>query len=135
MSIWAGLIVARVMFLADSPVATGAEADRLLAAAPGPRVELAEVLGQALLSQGIAVPREDVRLGKWLSARPTEVPVNLKTRGLVVALADGRLGLTAGRGAVIESRGAGLSVVQAPEPGRYVAAYVTPGITVLGGGL
>jgi hypothetical protein len=50
-----------------------------------------------------------------------------------VGLADGRLGLTIGRGRVIESHGDGLTVVISPEPGRYVEAFTVPGVLTLAG--
>jgi hypothetical protein len=134
MSVWAGLIVSRVLQLADTTLPSGLDVDRLLAATVGPRMELAEPLAQALLAQGLVLPRTDEKLGKYLSARPTALPVNLNTRGLVVVLDDGRLGYTAGDGKVVESFGAGLSVVLKPERGRYLSAHIIPGVTVLGGG-
>lgn len=133
MTIWAGLIVSRVLHLADSLVPTGKDADRLLAATVGPRLELAEPLAQAAAVHGVEIPRGDDHLRLFLAARNAAAPVDLKLRGLVVRIADGRLGLTVGRGRVIESRGTGLSVVLAPEPGRYGEAFAVPGIQTLGG--
>lgn len=135
MSVWAGLIVQRVMALADAAVTTGVELDGILAAVETPRLEVAETLSQALAMNDIAVPDTDVALGKYLAARPvTKVPVNLNTRGLVLDLGDGRLGMSSGVGTAVESYGEGLCVIGAPEAGRYVAAFIIPGVTVLGGG-
>jgi hypothetical protein len=133
MTIWAGLIVSRVLRLADSLVPTGAEADRLLGLTAGPRLELAEPLALAAAVHGIEIPRSDDNLRMFLAARNATAPVDLNVRGLVVRLADGRLGLTVGRGRVIESRGAGLSVIITPEPGRYLEAFAVPGVQLLGG--
>ena len=41
--------------------------------------------------------------------------------------------MTVGRGRVVESRGAGLSVIITPEPGRYLEAFAVPGVQLLGG--
>jgi hypothetical protein len=133
MTVWAGLIVSRVLHLADSLVPTGRDADKMLTATVGPRLELAEPLAQAAAMQGIEIPRSDEHLRLFLAARNAAAPVDLTRRGLVVRITDGRLGLTVGRGRVIESRGAGLSVVIAPEPGRYGEAFAVPGIQTLGG--
>ena len=133
MSVWAGLIVSRVLRLADSLLPTGADADALLAQAVGPRLELAEPLSQAAAVHGVEIPRSDDHLRLFLAARNAAAPVDLKLRGLIVRTSDGRLGLTVGRGRVIESRGAGLSVVIAPEYGRYREAFAVPGVQLLGG--
>ena len=132
-TIWAGLIVSRVLHLADSLMPTGVETDRLLAAAVGPRLELAEPLAQAAAVQGIEIPRTDEHLRLFLAVRNTATATDLSVRGLVVRLVDGRLGLTVGRGRVVESHGAGLSVVITPEPGRYAEAFAVPGVQLLGG--
>lgn len=133
MTIWAGLIVSRVLRLADSLVPTGRDADDMLAATVGPRLELAEPLAMAASANGIEIPRTDENLRLFLAVRNMATPVNLDVRGLVLRLADGRLGLTIGRGRVIESRGAGLSVVVVPEPGRYAEAFGVPGVQTMGG--
>jgi hypothetical protein len=133
MTIWAGLIVSRVLHMADSLVPTGADADKMIAATVGPRLELAEPLAQAAAVHGVEIPRSDDHLRLFLAARNAATPIDLKVRGLVVRTVDGRLGLTVGRGRVIESRGAGLSVVIAPEYGRYREAFTVPGVQLLGG--
>ena len=133
MSVWAGLIVSRVLRLADSLLPTGADADALLAQAVGPRLELAEPLSQAAAVHGVEIPRSDDHLRLFLAARNAAAPVDLKLRGLIVRTPDGRLGLTVGRGRVIESSGAGLSVVIAPEYGRYHEAFAVPGVQIIGG--
>lgn len=133
MTVWAGLIVSRVLHLADTLVPAGADADALLAATPGPRLEVAEALGQAASAQGVQIPFVDDHLRMFLAARNTGTPVDLEARGLVVGTADGRLGLTVGRGRVVESHGSGLTVVISPEPGRYVEAFTVPGLALLGG--
>src|SRR6478735_152092 len=111
MSVWAGLIVSRVLRLADSLLPTGAECDGLLLGADGPRLELAEPLALAAAAQGIEIPRNDDHLRLFLAVRNTAATLDLNVRGLVVATADGRLGLTVGRGRVVESYGAGLTVI------------------------
>jgi len=133
MGVWAGLIVSRVLRLADSLLPTGADCDALMAGADGPRVELAEPLGLAASVHGIEVPRTDEHLRLFLAVRNTAAAVDLNVRGLVVATADKRLGLTAGRGRVVESYGAGLTVIITPEPGRYAEAFQVPGVQTLGG--
>jgi len=133
MSVWAGLIVSRVLRLADSLLPTGADADALLAQAVGPRLELAEPLSQAAAVHGLEIPRSDDHLRLFLAARNAAAPVDLKLRGLIVRTSDGRLGLTVGRGRVIESIGPGLSVVIAPEYGRYHEAFAVPGVQIIGG--
>jgi len=133
MTVWAGLIVSRVLHLAESLLPTGADNDAMLAATPGPRLELAEPLALAASGYGIQVPRTDGQLRVFLAARNTGTPVDLAVRGLVVGTADGRLGLTVGRGRVVESHGAGLGVVISPEPGRYVEAFTVPGVMTLTG--
>lgn len=125
--------MSRVLRLADSLVPTGREADLMLAATPGPRLELAEPLAQAAAAHGIEIPRSDENLRLFLAVRNAATKIDLNTRGLVVRLADNRLGMTVGRGRVVESRGAGLSVVIAPEPGRYLEAFAVPGVQLLGG--
>jgi hypothetical protein len=133
MSVWAGLIVSRVLRLADSLLPTGAECDGLLGQADGPRVELAEPLALAASVHGIEIPRNDDHLRLFLAVRNAAAPVDLNVRGMVVALPDRRLGLTVGRGRVVESYGAGLTVVIDPGPGRYVEAFAVPGVQLLGG--
>lgn len=133
MTVWAGLIVSRVLRMAESLVPSGAAADALLAATTGPRLELAEPLAQAAAAQALSVPDTDDHLRVFLAARNAAVPVRLDIRGLVVGLPDGRLGLTVGRGRVIESYGSGLTVVTVPEPGRYVEAFAVPGVLTLAG--
>jgi hypothetical protein len=133
MTIWAGLIVSRVLRLADSLVPTGRDADKMLTATVGPRLELAEPLAQAAGVHGIEIPRSDENLRLFLAVRNAAAPVDLNVRGLVVRLADNRLGLTVGRGRVVESRGSGLSVIIIPEPGRYLEAFAVPGVQLLGG--
>jgi len=133
MTVWAGLIVSRVLHLADALVPTGKDADALVAATVGPRLELAEPLAQAAAMHGVEIPRTDDHLRLFLAARNAAAPVDLKLRGLVVRTVDGRLGLTVGRGRVIESHGAGLSVVIAPEYGRYGEAFAVPGVQLIGG--
>ena len=133
MTVWAGLIVSRVLRLADSLIPSGPECDALLAQADGPRLELAEPLALAAAANGIEVPRTDDHLRMFLAVRNTATTVDLQARGLVVALADGRLGLTAGRGRVVESYGAGLAVLIDPGAARYVEAFKVPGVQSLGG--
>lgn len=133
MTIWAGLIVSRVLRLADSLVQNGRAADDMLRGTIGPRLELAEPLSHAAAMQGIEIPRTDENLRLFLAVRNTAAPLDLNMRGLVLRLVDGRLGLSIGKGRVIESRGAGLSVVIAPEPGRYSEAFAVPGVQLLGG--
>lgn len=133
MSVWAGLIVSRVLRLADSLLPTGAELDGMLGQADGPRLELAEPLALAAAAHGIEIPRNDDHLRLFLAVRNTAAPLDLNVRGLVVALPDKRLGLTVGRGRVVESYGAGLTVILAPEPGRYGEAFRVPGVQILGG--
>jgi hypothetical protein len=133
MTVWAGLIVSRVLRLADSLVPSGAECDGLLTQADGPRLELAEPLALAASQHGLEVPRNDDHLRLFLAVRNTATAVDLNVRGLVVATPDGRLGLTVGRGRVVESYGAGLTVVIDPGAGRYTEAFRVPGVQLLGG--
>lgn len=133
MAVWAGLIVSRVLRLADSLLPTGADTDALLGQADGPRLELAEPLALAAAVQGIEIPRTDENLRLFLAVRNTATGVDLAARGLVVRTADNRLGLTVGRGRVVESYGAGLAVVIDPGAGRYVEAFAVPGVQLLGG--
>lgn len=133
MTVWAGLIVSRVLHLADSIAPTGREVDALLAAAAGPRLEVAEALAQAVAAQGLTVPGTDTALRAYLAARVAPSPARTDIRGLVVTLGDGRLGLTIGRGRVVESHGDALTVVTVPEPGRYVEAFTVPGVLTLAG--
>jgi hypothetical protein len=133
MGVWAGLIVSRVLRLADSLLPAGADVDGLLGQADGPRVELAEPLALAAAAHGIEIPRNDDHLRLFLAVRNTAAVVDLNVRGLVVALPDKRLGLTVGRGRVVESYGAGLTVVIDPGPGRYSEAFRVPGVQILGG--
>lgn len=133
MTVWAGLIVSRVLRAADSLLPTGAECDVILGGADGPRIELAEPLALAASAHGIAVPRVDEHLRLFLAVRNTAAVVDLNVRGLVLAMPDGRLGLTVGRGRVVESYGAGLAVILTPEPGRYTEAFKVPGVQLLGG--
>jgi hypothetical protein len=105
----------------------------LLAAGDGPRLELAEPLALAAAAQGIEIPRVDEHLRLFLAVRNTSTTVDLAVRGLVVALGDGRLGLTVGRGRVVESYGDGLTVIIDPGAGRYAEAFKVPGVQLLGG--
>ncbi|QKY78973.1 hypothetical protein Jinkies_25 [Arthrobacter phage Jinkies] len=133
MTVWAGLIVSRVLRLADSLLPTGAECDALLGQADGPRVELAEPLSLAASAQGIEIPRNDEHLRLFLAVRNAAAKVDLNVRGLVVVTPGLRLGLTVGRGRVVESYGAGLTVILTPGPGRYSEAFRVPGVQLLGG--
>ena len=133
MTVWAGLIVSRVLRLADSLLPTGAETDRLLTADDTPRLELAEPLALAAGVHGLEIPGTDAHLRLFLAVRNTAAPVDLMVRGLVVGTIDGRLGLTVGRGRVVESYGAGLAVILTPGAGRYVEAFQVPGVQSLGG--
>jgi hypothetical protein len=125
--------VSRVLRLAESFLPSGADVDGLLGQADGPRVELAEPLALAAAANGIEIPRNDDHLRLFLAVRNTAAVVDLNVRGLIVALPDGRLGLTVGRGRVVESYGAGLTVILSPEPGRYSEAFRVPGVQILGG--
>lgn len=131
--VWAGLIVSRVLRLADSLLPSGAEVDAFLGREVGPRVELAEPLALAASVHGIELPRNDEHLRLFLAVRNTAAAVDLNVRGLVVATADKRLGLTVGRGRVVESYGAGLTVILNPGTGRYAEAFRVPGVQILGG--
>lgn len=130
MSVWAGLIVARVLQHADFILPSGADLDAFLTSHKGPRLDLAEVVSQAAGARSIRLPMSDSALRARVKGRAT--PVDLTVRGLIVGLADGRLGLTAGSGRVVESMGPGLAVVIAPAAGRYVEAFTLPGVSMLG---
>jgi hypothetical protein len=132
MSVWAGLIVSRVLRLAESLSPDGAEVDALIATA-GPRLEVAEPLAAAASVHGIEIPDTDEHLRLFLAVRNTAAKVDLNVRGLIVATADLRLGLTVGRGRVVESYGAGLTVILNPGAGRYAEAFRVPGVQTLGG--
>lgn len=131
--VWAGLIVSRVLRLADSLLPSGVEVDAFLGREVGPRVELAEPLALAASVHGIELPVTDEYLRLFLAVRNTAAVVDLNVRGLVVATADKRLGLTVGRGRVVESYGAGLTVILNPGPNRYAEAFRVPGVQILGG--
>ena len=132
MTIWAGLIVSRVLNQADYIAPDGATVDALLAGA-GPRVEIAELIGQACRAHGLGVPLDDDLLRPYLVSTGRVMLVDLSVRGLILALADGRLALSIGNGRAVESVGQGMGVVARPEPGRYVEAFKLPGVDLLGG--
>lgn len=130
MSVWAGLIVTRVLHHADFVLPTGPDLDALLAGHTGPRLDLAEVVSQAGAAYDVRLPMADGPLRARVKGRA--VPLDLTVRGLIVGLSDGRLGLTVGRGRVVESMGPGLAVVLQPSPSRYVEAFSLPGVSMLG---
>lgn len=130
MSVWAGLIVTRVLHHADFILPTGADLDVMVKAHEGPRLDLAEVVSQAGAAYEVLLPMADSTLRARIKGRP--VPVDLAVRGLVVALPDGRLGLTIGGGRVVETMGPSLAVVLHPEADRYAEAFTLPGVSMLG---
>lgn len=130
MSVWAGLIVTRVLYHADYLLPSGADLDALLAGHVGPRLDLAEVVSQAAAIHEIPLPMADATLRARVKGRAA--PVDLSVRGLIVGLSDGRLGLTVGSGRVVESMGPGLAVVIRPAADRYVEAFTLPGVSMLG---
>lgn len=130
MSVWAGLIVSRVLQHADFILPSGPDLDNLVKAHSGPRLDLAEVVAQAAGTYSVSLPMADPTLRARVKGRAT--PVDLSVRGLIVGLADGRLGLTVGGGRVVESMGSGLAVVITPAADRYVEAFTLPGVSMLG---
>ncbi|WP_427017878.1 hypothetical protein ACQCSX_04485 [Pseudarthrobacter sp. P1] len=126
MSAWADGILARVLPLAVSVYETGRQRDMDPAAGQRPVLHVAEAVGIACAAHGIYLPLTDTALAA-VAARDGAPAAAPWGRGAIVVLADGRVGLTAGRGAVIESAGESLAIIRTPEPGRYVAAWQIPG--------
>lgn len=132
MSAWNDAIVTRVAGLVEHRVRTGLEADSYLQAFDGGLLEVAEPLGLVCGTLGISLPLRDSQLAAVLERDAQPAPEGSHLRGLVLLLADGRLALTAGHGEVIESVGENLAYVSEPEQGRYIKAWVIPGVEYWG---
>ena len=131
MGVWGGLLVGPVVALVDSLVQTGAEADELVAALPGPRLHLSEALAASAAGYGLALPGVDDRALQAL--RRYGIPAAELGFGVVGATAAGALALGAGGGRTVESVGDVLGIVAAPEAGRYVELWEIPGAVYLRG--
>lgn len=128
MGVWNELVTARMNTYVVTIHPTGAEADAERAASDGPALEMAEVLSVALSTYGVLMPANDEQMAAVLARDGLPADPALLTRGTVVALASGRLGLACGRGAVIEPAGESLTRITAPEQGRYTAGWFIPGV-------
>ncbi|ALY09871.1 hypothetical protein SEA_ROSIEPOSIE_25 [Arthrobacter phage RosiePosie] len=128
-TLWSWLVLARVSRLVRD-VRSGESADVSHAAAEGLRLDVAEAISHACAPDGWNWPREDARLLVVLARDGRSVPVDSAPYGSVVETASGRLGLRT-NGGLIESHGAALSVVP-KEPGRWVRAWLIPGVSYFG---
>jgi len=128
--IWAWLMIGRVSRLV-SDLREPDHADNTLAEYEGAPLMVAEAIGQAVAAWDVWLPLTDQALAGVLARDGKRVPVAGAPSGAVVQLADGRLGLVVPVG-VVESYGPGLCVVP-PTPGRYVAAWLVPGVAYLEG--
>lgn len=134
-TVWNDLVLSRVLTFVDARYRSGAELDADLALYEAPRLEVAEVVGQALAPDQVGLPLNDVHLlGVLRKYGAPDPALAAAGRCVVLVLADGRLGLSAGRGAVVESSGKHLALVLAPEAGRYVEAWRLPQVSYLEGG-
>lgn len=129
--VWAGLLVGRVFAAVDSLIDTGAEADGILAALSGPRLDLSEALSASAAVYGIQLPRSDDRAAYAL--RRYGRPAAVLEFGVVGILPDGRLALGAGSGRAIESLGEVLGIVATPGAGRYTELWEIPGAVYMRG--
>jgi len=127
MAVWNELVTARVSSQVVSIHPNGFEVDAERAAHEGPPLQLGEVLSHALAIHQVNVPDTDEHLAAVLDRDSTTADPAALVRGTIVRASDGRLGLAAGRGAVVESAGESLTRITAPETGRYVAAWFLPG--------
>lgn len=132
MSAWNDAVVVRVAGLVEYRYRTGAEVDARLQTEDGGRLEVAECVGLACAALGVYLPLRDSLMGAVLARDAQPAPEGKGLRGVVLQLADGRLAMTAGRGEVIETIGGHLAYVTEPEPGRYINAWVIPGVEYWG---
>lgn len=128
--IWAWLMIGRVSRLVDD-LREGAQADAALAEYEGAPLMVAEAIGQAVAAWELWLPFTDQTLAGVLTRDGVAIPVDKAPAGAVVQLLDGRLGLVV-PGGIVESYGPGLCVVD-PSLGRYVAAWLLPGVAYLKG--
>ncbi|AYD81519.1 hypothetical protein HYP71_gp025 [Arthrobacter phage KBurrousTX] len=125
-TIWSWLVLARVSRLV-SDLRGAASADDSYASHEGLPVSIAEAVSHACAPEGWNWPREDPKFLAVLERDGFSVPVDSAPYGSVVETAAGRLALVT-NGGLIESHGAGLSVV--PDvPGRRVRAWMIPGVS------
>lgn len=122
---WCPGIVAELQQLIEYQVDSGAECDEVRSLTEETFIEVAEPLSQACEDSGIRLPVTDQAMRAVLERDCVQAPV-VPRFGVVLVLADGRLGVGDSRGAVIESAGDGLCLIGKPEPGRYVDAYFLP---------
>jgi len=131
MAVWSENIIGKVAHVVTEYHPDGLSVDDARTGFDGPILEFAEAIGNAAAAHGILLPFEDAHLAAVL-ARDGRA-ADPARRGAVVALADGRLGLSLGRGRTVESVGGELAIITTPEPGRYIAAWLLPGVAYLGG--
>lgn len=129
--VWADLILGRILRLVEDRYETGRDLDAGRAFGEGGVIHVAEAVGQSAAAHGITLPLTDPHL--LAVTRRDGRPGDLAdpARGTLLVLADGRLGVMAARGSVVESSGSNLSYVTRPEPGRYVDAWLIPGVKFL----
>lgn len=127
---WAWLVITRITRLVED-VRTGEQADMALDHHDGAPLMVAEALSHALAVWDVWLPVTDKSAGAVLARDGVLVPVVDAPAGAVVQLQDGRLGVVVPAG-VIESYGEGLCLIL-PTAGRYVRAWLVPGVTYLGG--
>ncbi len=135
MTVWNESIVYRVLHVATEHYASGGPLDEDVKAYEGAGIELAESLALALWAYEIQMPLKDSHMAAILARDGRPVPLTQLPRGAVVQTADGRLGLTVGRGSVVESSGPTMSIVDIPENDRYIAAWLIPGVEYLNDGV
>ena len=121
---WCPGIVQGLLERIEYQVDTGPECDEIRGLAEGTLLELAEGLSQSCEDSGISLPRTDAQMLAVLRRDCVPAPV-VPRFGVVLATADGRLGLGVSHGRVIESAGDGLCLLNRPV-GRYVEAWFLP---------
>ncbi len=123
--VWSWLVLTRVSALV-SDLRTAYSADVALADAGGAPLMVAEAVSRACAVDGLTYPRRDDLMLALLARDGIPAPLDAMPYGAMVELATGALGMFT-NGGVIESHGAGLSIVPADQA-RMVRAWMIPGI-------
>lgn len=122
---WAWLMLSRISGLVVD-LRTPDAVDSSQADLTGAPLMVAEAVSMACAPDGLTYPRQDSQLLAVLARDGVPVDLGALPYGAMVELSTGALAV-ATSGGLIESHGAGLSIVPA-EPARMVRAWRLPGV-------